>query len=221
MRLRTSRHELKTITKVGIFSAICMALAVAIVVKLGNLYFGSTTGYSAMLADATGLSKGDPVKIAGIRSGTVNSIKLDHGAAKVSFSLDKGVQMRTGTQAGLRWRNVIGQKDLYIYPGNTGRSMGPGYTIPDEGGKFSYSTGDLVMARTAQPNSAGAQFFFVTGPKAAGLNSQGTYVTFGKVTQGLDIVQKILGLNQDDPSSGLGGAPKRVVTVKTITIAES
>ena len=121
MRLRTSRHELKTITKVGIFSAICMALAVAIVVKLGNLYFGSTSGYSAMLADATGLSKGDPVKIAGIRSGTVNSIKLEHGAARVGFSLDKSVQMRATTQAGLRWRNVIGQKDLYVYPSNTGR----------------------------------------------------------------------------------------------------
>ena len=159
MRLRTSRHELKTITKVGIFSAICMALAVAIVVKLGNLYFGSTSGYSAMLADATGLSKGDPVKIAGIRSGTVNSIKLDHGAAKVSFSLDKGVQMRTGTQAGLRWRNVIGQKDLYIYPGNTGRSMVPGYTIPRSQtfagadiGAFLNAAGPLLKA--INPNDA-------------------------------------------------------------------
>jgi phospholipid/cholesterol/gamma-HCH transport system substrate-binding protein len=159
VRLRTSRHELKTITKVGIFSAICMALAVAIVVKLGNLYFGSTSGYSAMLADATGLSKGDPVKIAGIRSGTVNSIKLDHGAAKVSFSLDKGVQMRTGTQAGLRWRNVIGQKDLYIYPGNTGRSMGPGYTIPRSQtfagadiGAFLNAAGPLLKA--INPNDA-------------------------------------------------------------------
>ena len=98
---------------------------------------------------------------------------------------------------------------------------GPGYTIPDEGGKFTYSAGDLVMARTGAPNSAGAQFFFVAGPKASALDSQGTYVTFGKVTQGLDVVQKILGLNQDDPSSGLGGAPKRVVTVKSVTITET
>jgi len=98
---------------------------------------------------------------------------------------------------------------------------GPGYTIPDEGGKFTYTPGDLVMARTNSPNSAGAQFFFVAGAKASALDAQGTYVTFGKVTQGLDIVQKILGLNQDDASSGLGGGPSRVVTVKTITIAES
>ena len=77
------------------------------------------------------------------------------------------------------------------------------------------------MARTEAPNSAGAQYFFVTGDKASGLNGQGTYVVFGKVTQGLDIVQKIIGLHQTDPSSQLGGGPSRVVTVKTVTIKES
>lgn len=159
MRLRTSRHELKTITKVGIFTAICMVLAVFILIKLGNLYFGSTSGYSAILSDATGLSKGDPVKIAGIRSGTVNSIKLDHGTAKVSFSLDKNVPMRSSTEAGLRWRNVIGQKDLYIYPGNTGRFLGPGYTIPQSQtfagadiGAFLNAAGPLLKA--INPNDA-------------------------------------------------------------------
>lgn len=97
---------------------------------------------------------------------------------------------------------------------------GPGYTIPDEGGKFAYAAGDLVMARTAQPNSAGAQFFFVSGPKASNLDSQGTYVTFGKITTGLDVVQKIIGLNADQPG-GLGGAPSHPVTVKSVTIAET
>ena len=98
---------------------------------------------------------------------------------------------------------------------------GPGYTIPDEGGKFTYSAGDLVMARGADPNSASAQFFFVAGPKASNLDSQGTYVTFGKVSQGLDVVQKILGLHEADPTSQLGGGPSRVVTVKSVTITES
>lgn len=110
--------------------------------------------------------------------------------------------------------------DIIQGGGASASDPGPGYTIPDEGGKFSYSTGDLVMARTAQPNSAGAQYFFVTGPKAAGLNSQGTYVTFAKVTSGLDVVQKIIGLNQDQPG-GLGGAPSHPVTVNKVTITES
>jgi cyclophilin family peptidyl-prolyl cis-trans isomerase len=90
-----------------------------------------------------------------------------------------------------------------------------GYTIPDEASGFSYGPGDLVMARTQAADSAGAQWFIVTGPKASSLNDQGTYVTFGHVTKGLDIAQKILA---DDNGSG---APKTPVTVTTITITEN
>jgi len=97
----------------------------------------------------------------------------------------------------------------------------PGYTIPDEGGKFAYTEGDFVMARTGQPNSAGGQWFFSTGPKTANLDAQGTYVTFGKVTEGMDVLKAIMALHKEDPSSGLGGAPSRDVIVKTVTITES
>jgi len=110
--------------------------------------------------------------------------------------------------------------DIIQGGGSSPSDPGPGYTIPDEGGKFSYAAGDLVMARTPQPNSAGAQYFFVTGPKASNLNGDGTYVTFGKVKSGLDVVQKIIGLNADQPG-GLGGAPSHAVTVNKVTITES
>ncbi|MGI8493232.1 MAG: peptidylprolyl isomerase [Acidimicrobiales bacterium] len=98
---------------------------------------------------------------------------------------------------------------------------GPGYTIKDEGAPpRHYQPGDLVMARTGSPNSAGAEYFFCAGPKCSGLDSQGTYVTFAHVSTGLDVVQKIEALNQDN-GSGLGGAPSRVVIVKSVKIAES
>jgi cyclophilin family peptidyl-prolyl cis-trans isomerase len=106
-----------------------------------------------------------------------------------------------------------------IQGGGFSASDSIGYTIKDEGGPYTYSEGDLVMARTGAPDSAGAQYFFVTGPKASALDSQGTYVTFGKVTQGLDVLKKIIGLHEAT-TDGLGGKPSRTVTVKTITIAE-
>jgi peptidylprolyl isomerase len=106
-----------------------------------------------------------------------------------------------------------------IQGGGFSASDSVGYNIPDEGGPYSYSEGDLVMARTNAPNSAGAQYFFVTGPKASALDSQGTYVTFGKVTKGLDVLKRIISLHEAT-SDGLGGKPNRTVTVKTITIAE-
>ena len=100
---------------------------------------------------------------------------------------------------------------------------GPGYNIKDEGTGFSYSEGDVVMARGQGPDSGSAQYFFVTGPKAAALNSQGTYVTFGKVTTGLDVTKRIAALFQPCPEgeqSCLGGAPSELVTIQKVEIEE-
>ncbi len=109
---------------------------------------------------------------------------------------------------------------------------GPGYRIDDEPtfstdagklvGPYKYSPGELVMARSAGPNSASAQFFFTTGDKAAALDTQGTYVVFGQTDKaGLAVLQNIIGLDVPDPTSGLGGAPSRTVTIKKITIEQS
>lgn len=100
---------------------------------------------------------------------------------------------------------------------------GPGYTIKDEGTGFTYAEGDVVMARSQGPDSGSAQYFFVVGPKAAGLNSQGTYVTFGKVTSGLDVAKKIAALFEpcaEGDQACLGGAPGELVTIEKIEIEE-
>ncbi|MFT3852217.1 MAG: peptidylprolyl isomerase [Ilumatobacteraceae bacterium] len=104
-----------------------------------------------------------------------------------------------------------------IQGGGKTNSDTPGYTIPDEKNGFTYSEGDLVMARTSSPDSAGAQWFFVGGPNASNLDAQGTYVTFGHVTEGLDVVKAILALAGGDD----GQTPTRTVTVTSITIQES
>ena len=111
---------------------------------------------------------------------------------------------------------------------------GPGYTIPDMGGQFgtdpasgqytgpfSYHEGELIMARSAGPDSSSAQYFFSTGPNVSLLDGQGTYLPVGDVVEGLDVLKAIIALHQDDPSSGLGGAPSRDVTVKKVEITES
>lgn len=99
---------------------------------------------------------------------------------------------------------------------------GPGYTIADEGDGFSYSPGDLVMARTPAPDSASAQFFFSTGPDTQLLNDQGTYVVFGSVTEGMDVLESIMDTHVDDPDATAGeGAPDPKPVVETVRIIES
>ncbi len=90
----------------------------------------------------------------------------------------------------------------------------PGYNIPDEGIGFQYEPGQLVMARTSQPNSAGGQWFIVGGPDASNLNDAGTYVVFGEVVEGLEIVQDII------DSVDANGPPPEEILVETITITE-
>lgn len=105
-----------------------------------------------------------------------------------------------------------------IQGGGQDNTDGPGYVIEDEGTGFTYSEGDLVMARSSGPDSGGGQFFFGAGPKVSLLDGQGTYVTFGKVSEGLDVVKAILALNSGEGQ--LGGAPSRPVEIRTVTITE-
>ena len=105
-----------------------------------------------------------------------------------------------------------------IQGGGESNTDSPGYTIEDEGNAYKYTEGDIVMARNSKPNSAGGQFFIVTGPKASVLDRQGTYVVFGKISKGLDVAKAIIGLNAG--SGQLGGAPSRAVKITSVTIAE-
>lgn len=112
------------------------------------------------------------------------------------------------------------------------RDPGPGYNIPDEGGTFqmdqatgqytgpfTYEEGQLIMARSAGPDSSSAQFFFSTGPNVELLDGQGTYLLFGDVIEGLEVLKQIIGLHEAD-DSGLGGAPSRDVTIESVEILE-
>ena len=104
---------------------------------------------------------------------------------------------------------------------NSPSDPGPGYTIPDEGFGFAYEPGQIVMARTAAPNSASAQFFFAVNENTALLNSQGTYVVFGQMDDdSLAVAEAILASHVDQPDNPLGGGPEPPVTVNSVTIEE-
>src|SRR3954451_2318088 len=82
-------------------------------------------------------------------------------------------------------------------------SGGPGYSTVDKPPASSkYTTGVVAMAKTGQeaPGTAGSQFFVVTG-KDAGLPAD--YAVAGKVTSGMDVVQRIgkLGDQSEQPTA--------------------
>jgi cyclophilin family peptidyl-prolyl cis-trans isomerase len=66
---------------------------------------------------------------------------------------------------------------------------GPGYTIKAEFNDVKHVKGILSMARTRDPNSAGSQFFVMAAPAT---HLDGQYSAFGKVVEGLDVIDKIV-----------------------------
>ena len=96
-----------------------------------------------------------------------------------------------GFYDGLSFHRVI--KDFMIQggcPQGTGTG-GPGYTFEDEINDHKVVRGALAMAN-AGPNTNGSQFFIVTIAEAPWLD--GKHTVFGKITDGMDVVDKIEGL---------------------------
>lgn len=102
-------------------------------------------------------------------------------------------------------------------PEGTGMG-GPGYQIK---GEFSHNgfkndlkhtPGVLSMARSMMPNSAGSQFFVMhkTSP-----HLDGEYAAFGKVTEGMDVVNKIAETPTDYNDRPLEDQVMASVTVET------
>ena len=100
-------------------------------------------------------------------------------------------------------------------PDGTGMG-GPGYSIRGEfsqngfANNLKHDTGVLSMARTMMPNSAGSQFFIMHQPAP---HLDGAYAAFGKVIEGLGIVDKIANV----PTNRMD-APKSPQKIKSMTV---
>ena len=84
-------------------------------------HFGLTPRYTliATFADATNLHSGNPVRLAGVEVGLVSSVKLVNGQAEVHFRVNKNVTVPDDSEVAVRWVNLIGQRELYLYPGTS------------------------------------------------------------------------------------------------------
>ncbi len=75
---------------------------------------------------------------------------------------------------------------------------GPGYSIRDEfakPGARKHFRGSVSMANTGAPNSGGSQFFICFRPAP---NLNGKHTVFGRVIEGLDVLEKLQRRNPED-----------------------
>ena len=156
---------------------------------------------------------------ASVRPMTTATLHTNHGQIQLELFPDDAPKTvanfeklaSDGFYNGLTFHRVI--PDFMIQGGcprgdGTG---GPGYTFEDEFNKQKVVRGALAMAN-AGPNTNGSQFFIVTTGAAPWLD--GKHTVFGRVTEGMDVVDRISELPRDARDM-----PREAATIDRVEIA--
>jgi phospholipid/cholesterol/gamma-HCH transport system substrate-binding protein len=117
------------------FILVCLFFTIYLAFTIGNIrpshlwFLHRDYTLQAYFDDVSGLNKDDNVKVAGVVVGKVTGIKIvDHqpgrssdgtGRARVSLSIHKSVRLPANTTALIRWRNLLGQRYVYLNPPST------------------------------------------------------------------------------------------------------
>ena len=120
------------LTKLLIFILVTTVATGVLVVVIGNISFGGSKQFKAEFSDATGVVKGDDVRIAGVKVGVVKDVEIvDRTRAMVTFNVDENTSITAATNAAIRYRNLVGQRYIALRQevGETTR-LTQGATIP-------------------------------------------------------------------------------------------
>ena len=132
---------------VGFFVLLGIACLGYLAIKLGKLEVLGNSGYTvyADFPSVAGLKNGDPVEIAGVRIGRVETIRLAEDRARLELRLQEDIKLQEDVIASVRARGLIGDKFVLITPGASDKIIAPGGRIretdsppdiPDLIGKF-------------------------------------------------------------------------------------
>lgn len=126
-----SRGTLAPLVKLTVFAAITVLLTAMLAQTLGALPSGGTE-YRARFTDVTGLLPGDDVRIAGVRVGEIERIRVvDNTLAEVRFTVRGDIPFDGGVRAKIRYRNLVGQRYLALSEGpGTGHPLRKNGLIP-------------------------------------------------------------------------------------------
>ena len=116
---------------VGLFVLLGIACLGYLAIKLGKLEILSDSGYTvyADFPTVAGLKRGDPVEIAGVKVGRVESMGLADDRARLVLRVDDGIKLQEDVIASVRARGLIGDKFVLVSPGASDKIIPPGGRI--------------------------------------------------------------------------------------------
>jgi phospholipid/cholesterol/gamma-HCH transport system substrate-binding protein len=176
----------RTAIKFGLFVAVCLLFTVYLAATIGNTTFGGLIGrgpdtytLAATFDDVTGLLVDDNVKVAGVPVGKVTGVRVEEGEAVVRMEIDSDHQLPSDSAAAIRWRNLIGQRYVYLFPGDA---------------PTTFQDGDIVTETTSVIDLG--ELFNRLGPVVATIDE-------GQVNEFLETVTSALEGNEPDISQAL------------------
>ncbi len=102
-------------TRLVIFMVVTTLATGLLVMIIGNINFGPSREYKADFVDATGVVKGDDIRIAGVKVGTVRDVEIvDTDKARVTFTVEDEATVTEATHVTVRFRNLVGQRYLSL-----------------------------------------------------------------------------------------------------------
>lgn len=125
--------QTRTDILVGIFVLVGIICLGYLAVRLGKLELLGNRGYLvyADFVSVAGLKVGDPIEIAGVKVGRVESISLADDRARLGLRLEDNVKLQEDVIASVRARGLIGDKFISISPGASDRIIAAGEKIRD------------------------------------------------------------------------------------------
>ncbi|SDS58808.1 phospholipid/cholesterol/gamma-HCH transport system substrate-binding protein [Nocardioides scoriae] len=106
------------LVKLMIFILVTSLATGVLVVLIGNFTFESTRTYKAQFSDATGVVKGDDIRIAGVKVGSVKDVRIvDRERAEVTFGVARSSVVTKSSTATIRYRNLVGQRYIALTQG--------------------------------------------------------------------------------------------------------
>jgi phospholipid/cholesterol/gamma-HCH transport system substrate-binding protein len=116
----------------GVFALVCVVATFAVFMIFASLRFQKERVYTAEFSNVAGLEEGNFVRIAGVEVGKVKNVSITPRAtALVDFTTDESVELTQGTQASIRWLDLIGGRYLALEEGVGGvEQLSPGEVIP-------------------------------------------------------------------------------------------
>ncbi|MFF4958749.1 MCE family protein [Streptomyces sp. NPDC001222] len=132
MSTSRSRQTAAPLIKFSLFALVTIAATALLAATIVNLSFTPERTYHAVFSDVTGLENGDDIRVAGVRVGEVEGIRIkDRTLAEVTFSVSADRPLLTSTHAVVRYRNLVGQRYIALTEGvGDGTRLPPGGTLP-------------------------------------------------------------------------------------------